>query len=49
MSEMHKRVRWVSIHFEHFLICISAATDCVSISAFASSVITHLGIASFAV
>ena len=45
INKKHKKVCRASNYFEYFLILISAATSCVSISAFASLVDTPVGIA----
>ena len=49
MSEEHRKVCRALNSFEHFLVFVSAASGCVSISAFASLVDVPVGIANFAV
>ena len=36
MSEKHKKVGRTINYFEHFIVSVSAVSDCASISAFAS-------------
>ena len=47
MSKKHKRVCRALSYFEHFLVFVSAVSDCVSISAF-SSLVSVAAIASSA-
>ena len=49
MSEKDKKVCRSSNYFEHFLVFISAVSDCVSICVFASLIEVSVGIASLAV
>ena len=49
MSKKHKKLCTILNYTEHFLILASAITGCVSISAFASSVVVSIGILSSAV
>ena len=49
VSEKHKKVYRVLNYFENFLVFVSAASGCVSISAFVSLVGASVGIASSAV
>ena len=49
MSKKHKKLCTILNYAEHFLILASAITGCVSISAFASSVVVSIGILSSAV
>ena len=49
MSEKHKKVQMILNYIEHFLVFISAASGCVSISAFVSLVGFPFGITSSAI
>ena len=49
MCKKHKKICTILNYTEHFLILASAITGCVSISAFASSVVVSIGILSSAV
>ena len=49
MCKKHKTICTILNYTEHFLILASAITGCVSISAFASSVVVSIGILSSAV
>ena len=47
MTEKHKNVCRGLNYFQHFLVFLSAISDCVSIFAFASLVCVPVGIKSF--
>ena len=49
MSEKHKKVSRDLNYFEHFIVFVSAVSDCVSISALASLVGFPVAIASSAI
>ena len=49
MSKEHEKVCKVLNYIEHLLIVISTIIGCVSISAFASLVVTSIGITSSAI
>ena len=48
MSAKHKKVCTTLNYIEHFLILASGITGCISLSAFASLIGTHIGITSSA-